>query len=168
MFDRNKDGYIDLNELKKVIRSFSLRTDQKWISDQMSELMLTVWCSPQVTSLIGTSLSAADLYKFMAEADKVIHTRLEVGLNISCFRMEMEKLTTMNLWRWWNSIKTLSSFFLLISNNLTSNEYTWAPLCLPSSLILCLHYQSVSRNLHTGLLLYNQGFTPYTLQSLSM
>ena len=29
MFDRNKDGYIDLNELKKVIRSFSLRTDQK-------------------------------------------------------------------------------------------------------------------------------------------
>ena len=42
MFDRNKDGYIDLNELKKVMRSLSLRADQKCISDQMSELMLTV------------------------------------------------------------------------------------------------------------------------------
>merc|ERR1712029_1282315 len=40
MFDRNKDGFIDLNELKKV------------------------------TSLIGTSLSNADLCKFMNEADK--------------------------------------------------------------------------------------------------
>merc|ERR1712079_594090 len=40
MFDRNKDGYIDLNELKKV------------------------------TSLIGTALTSADLYKFMNEADK--------------------------------------------------------------------------------------------------
>merc|ERR1711953_381022 len=40
MFDTNKDGFIDLNELKKV------------------------------TSLIGTSLTTADLYKFMAEADK--------------------------------------------------------------------------------------------------
>ena len=29
MFDRNKDGYIDLNELKKVIGSLPLRTDQK-------------------------------------------------------------------------------------------------------------------------------------------
>jgi len=40
MFDRNKDGYIDLNELKKV------------------------------TSLIGTTLTSADLCKFMSEADK--------------------------------------------------------------------------------------------------
>ena len=41
MFDTNKDGYIDLNELRKV------------------------------NSLIGTTLTSEDLYKFMNEADKV-------------------------------------------------------------------------------------------------
>ena len=166
MFDRNKDGYIDLNELKKVMRSLSLRTDQKWISDQMSELMLTVWCSPQVTSLIGTSLSAADLYKFMAEADKVIHKGLDVGLNISCFRMEMEKLTTMNLWRWWNSIKTLSSFFLLISNNLTNTRelrYVSPPL----SFCVCTISLLAEICIRVCCYIIRAGITPYTLQSLS-
>ena len=65
MFDRNKDGYIDLNELKKVIGSVLLES-----LDRLVIRLICLMC-PQVTSLIGTSLSAADLYKFMAEADKV-------------------------------------------------------------------------------------------------
>ena len=71
MFDTNKDGYIDLNELRKV------------------------------NSLIGTTLTSEDLYKFMNEADKVKKYFWENILHLSLFspRMEMEKLTMMNLWK---------------------------------------------------------------------
>ena len=59
MFDTNKDGFIDLNELRKV------------------------------NSLIGTTLTSEDLYKFMNEADKVyrifwknvFHLSLMINLN---------------------------------------------------------------------------------------
>ena len=69
MFDTNKDGYIDLNELRKV------------------------------NSLIGTTLTSEDLYKFMNEADKVQKYFDCTFFFFSSFRMEMEKLTMMNLWQ---------------------------------------------------------------------
>ena len=53
----------------------------------------------KVTSLIGTSLTTADLYKFMAEADKVRMFCVMMVIYYIFLRMEMEKLTITSLLR---------------------------------------------------------------------
>ena len=71
IFDRDKDGYISMKELKKVC------------------------------SMLGTMLTKEELDAFMAEADAVIcfliFTKMQQYLLTHHFRMEMARLTTTNL-----------------------------------------------------------------------
>ena len=71
IFDRDKDGYISMKELKKVC------------------------------SMLGTMLTKEELDAFMAEADAVIcfliFTKMQQCLLTHHFRMEMARLTTTNL-----------------------------------------------------------------------
>ena len=57
LFDRNRDGYIDMKELKKVRKMI---LEKQWF--QYVE---------KVTSMLGTMLTKEELEEFMREADVV-------------------------------------------------------------------------------------------------
>ena len=61
LFDRNRDGFIDTRELKKVITT-------GW---QLSIWLMLVM---QVTGMLGTMLTKEELEEFMREADVVSST----------------------------------------------------------------------------------------------
>ena len=76
IFDRDKDGYISMKELKKV------------------------------TSMLGTVLTKEEIEEFMAEADVVRVEAFEDNLTDNfLFRMEMANWTMMNLSRCCSNIK---------------------------------------------------------------
>ena len=57
LFDRNRDGFIDMRELKKVA--------------SLSTVMQLLTVLVQVTSMLGTMLTKEELDEFMREADVV-------------------------------------------------------------------------------------------------